>query len=235
MAKKVTLYLIGMLVYYVFTMPIKSIIINGTNYLTDEEIISAAEIANSQSLFRTRTSSLKRKISSLELVASVSIKKQLNGNLIIDIEEEKVLFKNMLNNKYVLSNKKEVLLDNNIIGIPFLTNYTPTEIYEELNAKMSLINSDIISLISEISYSPDIKNNVTIDEYRFILKMNDGNTVYINIANFDKLKEYKRLYSTIEEEKGIFYLDGNRKTVLFSTYENEYNKNNSETESEESE
>lgn len=219
-----TLYLLIMLFYYVFTMPIKTIVINGNNVLTEEDIINAAEISDYPSLFKTSYYSLKKKISSLDLVESVEIKKSLTGKLTINVVEEKVLFFNKSNDKYVLSNNKEIDMTKSLLGVPTLVNFTPSDIYENLIKRLSKIDSDVISCISEINYSPDIKNNITFDENRFLLRMNDGNSVYINIANFEKLNQYKKIWAAVqnteETKMGVFYLDSSREdTILFSTYE----------------
>lgn len=215
-----TIYLIIMVVYYIFSLPIKTIVINKNKVLKDKEIISVASLEDYPSLFRTSTSSVKNKLKSLELISDVKIKKSLTGKITITIEEEKILYYNKTTGKYVLSNNKETEITEKQLGIPTLINYTPSDIAEDLNKHLSKIDSDIIELISEIEYSPDTKENITIDNQRFILKMNDGNFVYINTPNFDKIKEYKRLYSTVEK-KGIFYLDSNRKAVLFSSFDGE--------------
>lgn len=213
------LYLIVMLGYYIFTMPIKTINIMGVNILKEEVVIKTAELDDYPSLFRTSSGSVKRKIEELDLVKECKIEKNIFGKLTIVIDEAKVLFFNKTNNRYALSNNKQAEFKESVVGIPILVNYTPEDIFSELIEKLDKIDSDIISLVSEIEYSPDIKENVTIDGNRFVLRMNDGNRVFINIANFEKLNEYKRLFSTIEEnEKGTFYLDGSRKNVLFRTF-----------------
>lgn len=214
------LYLIIMLIYYILTMPVKNIDIIGNNILNDEDIIASANIKDSSSLFLLNSSLIEKRIKKLPIIAKVEVKKKLNGTLDIYLEEETILFFSKTNNKYVLAGNKEMELNQEIRGIPILVNYTPSDILANLNAKLSATDKDIINLISEIEYSPDIKNGLTIDENRFILRMNDGNRVLINIANFAKLNSYKKLYATINEnELGTFYLDGNRSNVLFRTYE----------------
>lgn len=218
------LYLIIMVIYYFFSIPVKNINVLGNTILTDSEIIETTKVKNNSSLFLVNTFSLKKKVQSLPIIKEVKVKKRLNGTLEIYVEEEMVLFFSKTANKYILSGNKEMEAHEVILGIPTLINYTPSDILKNLNTKMATIDADIISLISEIEYSPDIKNGVTIDENRFILRMNDGNRVLINIANFAKLNSYKELYATIDEnELGTFYLDGNRSNVLFRTYEAEKN------------
>lgn len=219
-------YLIGMLVYYLFTMPIKNIVINGNIHVMDNEIITAADLGEKPSLFRTSTKDVEDKIEALDLVKEVKIKKSLNGTIHIQIVEETVLFYNKPSEKYVLSSAAQVEIKDKTFGVPTLINYTPTEILEKLVKKLLPIDMEIICLISEIEYSPKRKNDIMIDEFLFTLKMNDGNRVLINLANFEKLGEYKRLFATIgEEEKGTFYLDGSVPDVVsFSSYEAENKK-----------
>ena len=86
--------------------------------------------------------------------------------------------------------------------------------------ELSEIDSDIISSISEIEYNPDIKDEVTINEGRFILRMNDGNHIYIDIVNFENLNKYKIIYSSLDE-KGVLHLDvvySENNTITFTSF-----------------
>ena len=57
------IYLIAMLLYTIFTMPIKNIYIKGTNLLTDNEIIELAEIKDYPAIFSISKKKLEEKIS----------------------------------------------------------------------------------------------------------------------------------------------------------------------------
>jgi len=97
-------------------------------------------------------------------------------------------------------------------------------------SKSSIIDENIINLISEIEYSPDIKGDVTINDSRFILKMNDGNLVYIDLVNFANLNMYETIYSNLDA-KGIIHLDSvyaDADTVVFTSFDklNEEGENN---------
>lgn len=223
------LYLLIMIFYYVFTMPVKNIVISGNNLLKDSEIISAANLDNYPNLFKVNTNSVKKKIENLDLVTSVEVKKNLLGTININIKEAKVLFLNKTNDLVVLSNGKEIASDD-YLGIPVLINYVTSDIYNNLIEKMSAIDENIINLISEIEYSPDIKGDVTINDSRFILKMNDGNLVYIDLVNFANLNMYETIYSNLDA-KGIIHLDSvyaDADTVVFTSFDklNEEGKNN---------
>ena len=213
------IYLIVMILYTFFTMPIKNIYISGTTLLTDNEIIEAAEIKDYPAIFGISKSKLEKKISNLELVDKVEIKKTLTGKLLIEIKEAIPLFYNRNTNKVVLSNKKEVDNNSKYLGIPTLINYVPTDILNDFIESLSEINSDIIKMINEIEYNPDISNDVVIDEYRFLLRMNDTNNVYVNIINMKRLNDYEEIFATIGDLRGTVYLDSyNAENIIFEAF-----------------
>mgnify|MGYP006972143330 FL=1 len=50
--------------------------------------------------------------------------------------------------------------------------------------------------------------------------MNDGNYVYINLANMENLNKYEEIYATLDEnKKGILNLDSTSKGIVFQTFE----------------
>ena len=50
--------------------------------------------------------------------------------------------------------------------------------------------------------------------------MNDGNIVYINLANFDKMDKYMEVYATLNEgQKGVIYFDSTSKGVVFQPFD----------------
>jgi len=200
------LYLVGMLFYTFFTMPIKNIYINGTTLLKDNDIIAIAGIKNYPSWFKLSEKSLASKIKELELVRDVKVRKKLNGKLIIDITEEIPMYYNRNTRKVVLSSGKEVDNNKKYVGIPTLVNMTTNDILSRFNEAFSKVDTDIIKMINEIVYDPDISDDITIDADRFLLKMNDGNLVYVNILNMDRLNNYKTIYAALTL-KGTLLLD----------------------------
>lgn len=217
-----TLYLFIMSFYYVFTMPIKNIVIVGNSLISDSDIISAANIDNYPSIFKISSKKIIKNIKKLNLIEEVNVSKSFTGTITINVKESKIVFFNKLNNTYVLSTKKEIsdINSKNLICVPTLINYVPSDIYESLIQKLSVIDQDIIADISEIEYNPDVKDDVTINDSRFILRMNDGNYVYIDIVNFDNLNKYKVIYSSLEE-KGVLHLDvvySDNNTITFTSF-----------------
>jgi len=213
-----TLYIIACGIYYLFKLPIKNIIIKGNNLVSDYEIITAAKIKDYPSIFKTGTIKLEKRIKALDLVADVKIKKNLKGILTITIMENKTLFINNNTNKLVLSNGKEIA-DQNYLGIPVLLNYVPEDIYQDFIKGFKNIDENVIKMISEIEYSQyKNKKDEIIDNERFLLRMNDTNTVYINIPNINRLNYYQDIVLT-KEDRGILYLDSNSSTnTIFENY-----------------
>ena len=65
-------------------------------------------------------------------------------------------------------------------------------------------------MISEIEYYPN-----DIDKERFILTMNDGNYVYITLYKTYLVNDYIKILSTLENKKGILYLDSGNYFEIF--------------------
>lgn len=215
-----TLYLFIMAFYYCFNLPIKSIVIKGNTNTLDEEIIKLGNINSYNKILGLNTKKVKNDIMENKAITSVKIKKQLNGTLLIDVKEQNILFYNLLNKVYVYENGKNSENVSNKLGIPTLINYTPSDIYDNLIKKLNNINIDILKKVSEIEYSPDIKNEKVIDKNRFLLRMNDGNYIYINLANMDNLNKYEEIYATLDEkQKGILNLDSTSKGVVFQPFD----------------
>lgn len=202
----VLLLLFSLFGFYLYRLPIKNIIIIGTTYLTDQEIIETAGIKNYPAIFQTSSKKMSQNLQTLDFVKSVKIHKNIFGRLTIEIEEEMPLFYNRNKEKLVFASGKEIS-SQQLHGVPVLINYVPNEIYERLLKEMKNTQIDVLKLVSEIEYQPWKSEDVIIDDTRFFLRMNDGNVVYVNLINFDKLNNYMTIYSTLGDAKGTLQLD----------------------------
>lgn len=211
------LYLIGMFIYYIITMPIKNIIVNNNNKISSEEIIKTSKIAIGQSIFKVSTYSAKKNIEKMPFIKHAKITRDLFGNITINVIENKIVFYNAYNNKIVLSDATEIDNDTSYYGFPTLINYVPSDIYSKLISSLGNVSDDILKMISEIEYSVNKYEDTIIDDERFLLRMKDGNTVYINIINFDKINKYQEIYVKLTD-KGILYLDSDSKNHVFKKY-----------------
>ena len=216
--------LIVAFVMFILNIKITQIEIVGTNLITDTEIIEIAGIKNYPAIFQIPTITLKNRIKKLDLVNDVKISKNLYGKLSIKIDEAVVLFYNKTNDKYVLSNGKEIDFNQDFLSIPTLINHVPSDIYNNLVKGLKEVNTDVRNMISEIEYSPSkTLDGQNIDETRFLLRMNDSNTVYMNTINIKQLNNYLNITSAIlasvEEKYGILYLDSStEENFSFESY-----------------
>ncbi len=213
------LYLLISGIIYLINLPIKNIYISGNYRLTDNEIITTAGIKNYPSIFKIRKSTITKKLNKLPLIKDVIISKNVMGKITIEIQENKILFLQKSSNLIYLENKKTIT-ENSYLGVPILLNYVPEEIFDKMITSFAKLDTNIIEKISEIEYSPYKGNNdQIIDNERFLLRMNDRNTVYINLPNIKKLNYYNKIYAELESQ-GILYLDSeDEENFVFVKYE----------------
>ena len=216
------MYLLFSFGYYLYKLPIKHVNITNNYYLTDDYIIDLLNIKN-KAYLTFSTYKARKVLNKEDLVIDSSIKRTLNGGLNINVNEEKILFYNWNNKKIILLND-EVEYKSEYLGVPSLINYVPDKIYKKLVKKFSLLDRNILSMISEIEYSPDRINDVVIDENRFLIRMNDGIKIYVNIYNIKKLNNYLEIYDAIlknnTEKNGCLYLDSNSKNYVYGSCTN---------------
>jgi len=208
------IYIIVMTGYYLFTMPIKRIIVVGNDKVSEKEIIEIANINLNSSVFKVSSSSIRKRVEKIDLIHTAKIKKNYLGSITIIVEENKILFYNVLTSELQLSNNQTIKDAGSYLGYPVLVNYIPSEIMQKLTEGLTKIDEDIIAMISEIEYSPDEYNDIVVDNERFLLRMNDGNLVYINLVNVEKLNKYQTIFASVGTG-GTLYLDSSSKNYIF--------------------
>jgi hypothetical protein len=126
----------------------------------------------------------------------------------ITVNELKIICLDKNNNKLLLENNTSIDNTYSYAGIPTLINYTKEDVLTEFLKGMGELDYGTLSGISEIEYSPSVNNEgATVDETRFLLKMNDGNLVYINLSKLSTLKYYQKIYASLDDKQGILHLD----------------------------
>lgn len=206
--------------YSVINLPIRHIHITGNERVSDNDVINIAGIKYYPPIYKLNKKEIKDNILALPLIKDVEIKKSIFGTLKIDIVEYKILFLNKSNNELVFSNNKSIENNYEYTRVPTLINSVPDTIYDELITGLGEIDYDILTSISEIEYSKATnKENEVIDDKRFILRMNDGNTVVMNTVNIKRLNSYNTIYSSLSDELGTVYLDSiAEENIYFKSY-----------------
>lgn len=201
--------IISFFVYLYVTTNTQNIIIRGNNYISDEEVLQETDLKNYPSFILTMPSKIQKKLAKNEYIKSVKVRRKFYHTFEITIKEYDVLFKNDTLNKYVLDNKKEIMSDLEF-RVPRLVNYTPDKKYSSLIENMKSVDKSILGKISEISYQPNEFN-----KDRFLLLMDDGNSVYLTLTKFEMINYYNEVLGQLEGRRGILYLDsGNHFKIM---------------------
>lgn len=198
-------------ILYYFKMPVKNVTINGNVYTSDYEILKSTNLKKYPRLFYKSSNGIEKIILKNPLIKEAKVKKNLLGKIEINVIENKILFFNRNDNRVVLSGNININPETINIGMPSLINYVPDDVFLDFVEDFDKINPSIINMISEIEYKPLYSNEKIIDEKRFLLRMNDGNEVYINTVNIKQLNNYQTFYASLGDKKGILNLDSSTK------------------------
>lgn len=185
---------------------IKNIYVYGNNLLTEQEVIELAKVEDYPSFYKTLSRNMKKNIMTNPIVKDVKIRKTFFNVLKIYVAEYKPLF--IKGDKLILEDG--ISTDIVKCKVPVLTNEVDSDVYNNLTKEMLKLKDSIRSQISEITYAKS-----EYDDSRFLLYMDDGNHVYVNIAKFSKLNYYDEIYPTLNNKKGTLYLDSGNHFEVF--------------------
>lgn len=182
-----------------FNVRIYSIKIKGNKILTDQEVIETAKLEDYPSFFETLSYTIKKRLLKNNYIESVKVTKGFLS-INITIKEKKILYIDKETNyKYTYNSKFK---DDKSICVPYLIGSVPEGKMKRFIKAMNKINSDMICQMSEIKYDPN-----DIDEDRYYVYMNDGNSVYLTVNKFDKINKYNTILEKIGKQNGTLYLD----------------------------
>ena len=195
------LLIIVLIVYVISLLRVKTYYVYNNKYLSDEEVLEILKLNKKSSYLLTNTLTEKAIITNNKRIKDVKIKRTLSLEVKVYVTEYKVLFYDDVNKKSIIENGSKV--DYKYDNSPVLVNkIEDKEIYKKFLNKMNKVNNDILDIISEIKYVPN-----GIDKERFLLSMNDGNYVYVTISKLHKINEYRSVIDSVENKRGILYLD----------------------------
>ena len=204
--KNVLIFLLVLLgitgILYLMTfIKVRTYYIYNNKYLTDEEVLKELKLNNKSSFLLTNKALEKIYIKKSKFIKDVNFHRTIDLELKIDVSEYKLLFFDKNTNKTIIENGTSIdYLDT---SIPVLINKIDNDdVYKNFVKKMNKIDDNTKEMISEITYSPN-----GIDKERFLLSMNDGNYVYVTLTKLSKINEYKSIINSVENKKGILYLD----------------------------
>ena len=122
--------LVALSIYYLKELKVRNIYITGNETIKDVTIIETLGIKDYPKIYKLKPNKMEKKLNSLPLVETSSIKRNLLGKVTINIKETNILFYYKYNNKYITSNNKSIKDDQSYVGIPTLINFTPDTVFE---------------------------------------------------------------------------------------------------------
>ncbi len=200
----ITLLIISFLLFilfYLLSLSTRNIFIVGNDLLSDQVIIDQSGLSNYPSFYLHTRMGISKRIKKIDLVENVKVRRKFFNVFEIEVIEKEILFKDSSNN-YILKDGTSLNHNYGNLDIPILLNYVSDIVYPRFIENYAKIERDVRSRISEIKYDPS-----EYDQNRFLLAMNDGNYVYINLASLELLKHYDNIYASLEGNKGIIYCD----------------------------
>ena len=206
-------------VYYLINQPIKHIEIKGNNLVLDSEILKVSKLKDYPSIFKYSSRTLEKRLKTIKLVDNVHVKKWFGHIVKIEIEENKLLF--YYEDKIALSSGNFIKNDlENVYGIPTFIGNINKDILNKFVKSFSELNDNIVYEMNEIEYYPSVnENGKVIDDDRFKITMNDGNTIVANTKSVSVLNKYNDIYASLDGKLGTINLDTNEvKNLIFIPY-----------------
>ncbi|MBQ4633836.1 MAG: FtsQ-type POTRA domain-containing protein [Bacilli bacterium] len=197
--------IIGLVIYHFLNVRLTNIYIQGNHYLSDQSIIEISSLQNYPKMIKINKNAIIANLTKQNEIIEANVIKKYS-TIIIEVKEAKPLYYDLSSKQIILTNGKTT---NKSYNLPILVNYIPNTIIEEFHSLLATIDEEVFVRISEIKYAPNI------DTERFLLTMNDGNYVYINLNRFDLLDNYLTIISNFKGKKGIIYLDSGSHFKLF--------------------
>jgi cell division septal protein FtsQ len=190
---------------------IENIVIKGNKIVTDQQIIDEAGLSNYPSFYKTTSYNIKKALEKNSFIKEVKVKRSFYHVITIEVSEYKILLKKETTGKLVLENMNEVTTDQEIpYTVPRLVNDVPKNKYSKLLKNLLKVKRSVRSSISEFYYDPN-----EFDKDRFLLYMDDGNSVYLTLTKFRMINYYNDVLPQLDGKKGILYLDsGNHFQIM---------------------
>ena len=189
---------------------IKKITVINNLHISKERIMADSNIKTGDNLFRTLKSSIKSGVKSNPYIEDVKIKKKLNGEIILDVQERTPTFMLQGENSYWYINNQGYILENTNVTLsaPIITGYATKDIkLGNRLEKQDLKRLDIVIQIMESAKSNGLSDKI------YSIDISDANNYILDIPSESKMVHFgdgtninvKMLWilDLIEREKGI--------------------------------
>lgn len=191
--------ILGLVGFLLSLLKVRGYYVLGNGYVDEETILNTCGLDEETPFFFTWTFLINKKCKNNSMIKSVKVDHTKTFEIRLHVEEYKVLFKY---NNYAI-NELGKKIDSPNEDAPILINkVSDKDIYERFIKKMNKVDDQILSIVSDIKYDPN-----DVDNERFLFYMNDGNMVYVTLSKITKINSYPSITKTIENRRGVLYLD----------------------------
>ena len=189
---------------------IKQITVVNNSKITTEEIIKQSTLQVGNNMFKTLNIKIINALKTNPYIENVKVKKKLNGEVIIEVEERTCTYILQKENQFVYINNQGYILEisNNALQVPVIRGYLTQDLTpgKRLDVK-DLKKLDTVIQIIEIAKSNGIKDIITgidiTDEKNFILDIpSEGKSVQFGDDSNINIK-ILWIVDLINREKGI--------------------------------
>lgn len=207
---------------------IETIEVQGTVHATEEEVISALNLAPRSNTWKINLGQLEQNVRTIPRVKEASIKRDLPGGLVVRVEEKETLALVPFGEFFL-----EVCGDGQIIGtnqdpqnfgLPLLTGFVPSEVH----VGQHILPADVMARVSE---ALDALNRAGVhvselnlkDKENLVLVTLDGMTVWLGNSDFvEKSNMLAQISGRFQGDRQNGYLDLRVKEMpVYSTAENQ--------------
>ena len=216
--KKILIILVSIILFIGLTVVIllsdlfniKQITVVNNSRVSKEEIIKQSTLQIGSNMFKTLSIKIINGVKTNPYIENVKVKKKLNGEIVIEVEERTCSYMLQMENEFAYINNQGYILEisNNALQVPVIKGYLTQEIVpgNRLDVK-DLKKLDTIIQIMETAKSNGIKDIITgidiTDENNFILEIpSEGKTVQFGDESNINIK-ILWIVDLINREKGI--------------------------------
>lgn len=202
---------------------IKQIKVENNNRISSEEILKLSTLKTGINMFKIRSSVVRKNLKTNPYIENVKLKRNINGDLTLVINERVVTYMLKFANAYVYINNQGYILEmsENPLEIPVITGFaTPPEMIKEGNR---LVDEDLKKL-EEVIRIMETAKAVSMDNIITQIDIKDSQNYKLTLDSEDKTVQFGdcsdvnikllKIQSLIEKEKGkageIYFQDSER-------------------------
>jgi len=219
----IAIFVITLLTLLYFQSPlshIAKITVEGNHLKSKEYYIKQSGLEKGDSLWEFKKNTVENLLKEQKIVKSVLVKRKWPNDITISVTEyqQVAYLKENENYNLVLSDGTILQLNNmpSNLNMPILVGFEDEKTRMKMIQQLNKLNSELISLISQVNAIPNDSNPYTIQMF-----MNDGFEVRASIPTLaTKLKYYPSIISQVKKgEKGVIDLEVG---TFYRSYKSEY-------------